>query len=509
MTENPRRVTLVERASLKGFESIMSNYVDPQQALLDLIDNAVDNRIMQGADSPISIHVRIAHDEISIYNIGGHGLDLDGLEQFLNWGHSSKTDQIGQYGVGGKAAMGFLGQGIEIRCSARGSNEEYRLVDANWEKKENVPEQQHQCEINHTDILPGYYQVKIINLKHHIQKVGKVKERLGDIYKPLIESNQVRITVNGKKEEVPALVINYDTSHPSLQPQRLSLETGHRSVIRLSFGVMEPGQTLRPGFRGYYRGRLIEGEQFFGYPDPTKLTQAARFIGEAHLDHLQVTTNKARFIRNATWDDAAAVINRAQALQNFFAQLPNLKIDLPTKLDDYEQVLAKKAKRALEHIAGQTGLLSRIELPGSARFRLPPSPPTTPYTPPADSGIHKNLEGATPPDKDANVGPNVKRWGVLSKWDVINMGTPEIRAKIIEEDGRENLKINIDHPMYQVEKAAGDTALELYIIETAVAEVGKLVYANSSVETYMDWYNRVIKEIGLYYQFNRTSSKRK
>ena len=109
------QITVIERATLRMGEANMSNYRNSEAALLDLIDNAVDNRI---EGKKIIIRVEVSRESISIYNQGGAGLDLKGLENFLNWGHSEKNQsQIGQYGVGGKSAIGFLGQSMEVRCS--------------------------------------------------------------------------------------------------------------------------------------------------------------------------------------------------------------------------------------------------------------------------------------------------------------------------------------------------------------------------------------------------------
>lgn len=487
------RFTITERATLRMAESVMSNYRDAQLALLDLVDNAVDNRT---PGQQLTIKVNATRDSITIFNQGGEGLDLEGLENFLNWGHSEKAaGQIGQYGVGGKAAMGFLGQSIEVRCSPNGSTTEYRLSDPDWGSKIEEAEKEHQGEARRTDIREGYFWVRISNLKHRVE-AGSIAAKLGDTYRPLLKDGSVKIMVNNK--EVQPLEISYLDSNPNFKPERVGVTSGFGPEIDLTVGVLENGQKLDPGIRCYYRGRLISKGQFFGHKTPGEMLQASRLIGEAHLDHLGVTTNKSDFIRDIRWEDASAVLNRA--LAPWMEKLEDLKIEQANPVEKYEKELLNEAKRIFEHILANTGLLTKAQLPGESGGRLPPTRTGEPSDPPSGtSRAGGTKKGATAPDIRADVGETIKRWGPFFKWDSVPMGNDNIRWEVIDEKGQESLRINVDYPMYQAKKRAGNTALQLYQLETAIMASGREVFKDSSIDEYLEWVNETTKHVGTFY----------
>src|SRR3989344_5389362 len=264
--EPKKTFEVTERATLRMAESVMSNYREPSLALLDLVDNAVDNRI---ENEQLTINVRVSKNEISIQNRGGSGLDLEGLQNFLYWGHSDKSiHQIGQYGVGGKAAMGFLGRDVEVRCSAKDSDREYRLHIPDWQSKGEVVETVHTGTEEKSMSNDGYFMVTIKDLQRERQiKSDSVSTKLGDIYKPLIETGEIRIFVNGKL--VPPLELIYSEEDPNFRAQRMEIGTGFGDKARIKVGISE-NRNVKPGFRLYYRGRLIEDGVFFGIPQPSQ-----------------------------------------------------------------------------------------------------------------------------------------------------------------------------------------------------------------------------------------------
>lgn len=497
-----RRFKVTEEATLRMAESAMSNYKDANLALRDLVDNAVDNRI----EGQLSVFVRVTKDFITVTNEGGEGLDLEGFRNFLRWGISTKgVHQIGQYGVGGKAAMGFLGKSLEIRASAKDSDVEYRFFDPDWETKPEVSKIEHDAEERVADKREGYFQLKVTNLKNRRIDTNTVINRLGDTYRPLLDNGSVRIFVNGRA--VTPLEIKYLETAPNFKPERRRLGTGFGDHIDIKVGVLEEGQKVKPGIRGYYRGRLIEDGLFFGLPTPAQLAQASRLIGEAHLNHLEVTMNKSDFIEDIKWEDASYVIKRF--LEPWYEKLSQLKLESSHKLEDYERGLAKEAKRALDHILAHTGLITRPQLPGSAFGRLPPTPSAEPTKPPTGRTRKTgNIEGATAPDIRATRGPNIRRWGALDEWEPISMGNPNVRSAVVEEAGKKTIRMNIDYEMYQAAKKAGNDALFLYQGETAILEICKMEYPALEAVEFVEKVNELIRHLGIFYYENASSTSR-
>lgn len=491
-----RVFTVTEEATLRMAESAMSNYRDANLALMDLVDNGIDNRI---EGQTLSIYVRVYTEYITVRNEGGEGLDLAGFQNYLRWGISSKIGRIGQYGVGGKAAMGFLGKSIEISASARGSDLEYHLSDPHWGEKQEVSKREHTAQERPAENTGGYFNVRITNLNNN-RKIDTrtVKARLGDTYRPLLDKGAVKIFVNSI-DPVSPLEIKYEESDANFKPERRRLGTGFGDPIDIKVGLLQEGQKVKPGMRCYYRGRLIEDGEFFGMPTPAQFPQASKLIGEVHLDHLDVTMNKSDFIKDAKWDDAVAVI-RQQVLEAWYKKLNELSIESTFKLEPYEKAIARDAKRALEHILSLTQLITRRTLPGSSAGRLPPTTDDTAKPPPTGKTRQVgNIEGATPPDIKATKAPTYKRWGALHDWEPVSMGNREIRSEIVTEGGREIVKINIDHRMYQAAKTAGRGALFLYQGQTAIVEICRREYPQLTPAEFQDKVNELEGYLGEFY----------
>lgn len=485
---------VTEEATLRMAESAMSNYRDANLALMDLVDNGVDNRIM---GQLLSIYVRVNRDYITVRNTGGEGLDLEGFQNYLRWGISTKRGQIGQYGVGGKAAMGFLGKSIEITASARGSDVEYYLSDPHWGEKQEVSQREHTAQIRQAENTDGYFNARVTELNSRRIDTKTIRARLGDTYRPLLDSGAVRILVNG--QPVLPLEIKYMESDANFKPERKRLGTGFGEPINIKVGILDEGQKVRPGLRCYYRGRLIEDGEFFGMPTSAQLPQASRLIGEVHLDHLDVTMNKSDFIKDVKWEDAVLVI-RQQVLEGWYQKLNQLSIESTFRLESYEKIIARDAKRAFEHILSTTQLITRKTLPGSSTGRLAPTPDDS-IRPPS-TGKTRNvgdIEGATAPRIDATKAPTYKRWGALHSWEPVSMGNPFIRSEIITENDREIVKINIDFPLYQAAKKAGRDALLLYQVETAILEICEREYPQLTPAEFITRVNELMGHLGKFY----------
>lgn len=455
------RFRITERATLRMAESIMSNYRDPQLAVLDLVDNTIDNRI---DTKPLRVTIQVRKGEIYIRNVGGAGLDQQGLENFLNWGHSEKgATQIGQYGVGGKAAMGFLGRSLEVRCSPQGSDEEYRFVDPDWKSKGEIAEKEHEGEIGKAFTQEGYFTLRITNAEKTVNPKALIA-KLGDVYRSLLLDKKISISVNGT--EVPPLEIKYLDSEPEHKPEILRVHTGFGDHVDMKVGVLESGQDVRPGIRGYYRGRLIEDGLYFGLRRQDDIPQLSRLIGEAHLDILNVTTNKSDFIHDLRWEHVDATIT--QALLPWKEKLANLRLDQSTPVEPWERDLLRQTKREIEGVFAYLGLITRASLPGESWGRLPPTPRED--VPPPTGRTRKvgPREGATASDYGAVVGPTVRRWGVFRDWEAVPLGLGQRKRSEVGGEKGDILRIDSESDLYQYAKISGDRNLKSYIAETVI-----------------------------------------
>lgn len=492
-------LTIEEEFSPRAIEAFMANYRDSQQAFLELIDNAVDNRI---EGHKLVVRVRVAKNELSIHNQGGSGLDLEGLRNFFKWGYSEKVAGIGFYGVGGKGAMGYLGRSMEVMCSAKGSEEEFRVFDPNWETRDEDEKKSFEADLRSAHTQDGYFRARVTNLKKEVNAQA-LTAKLADIYRPLLLTNQVEIKVNGKAIE--PLEIKY-SDDPKLRPEELMVQTRFGDSFDLKVGVMAEGQKVKPGIRCYYRGRLIEDEQFFGHPTPAQLPQASRLIGEAHLDFMPVTPNKATFIHSsAQWTHTSKRIH--DVLEPWVQKLTSLIREQKTPVEGYERELAKRAKRILEHVFAESGLITKAMLPGESEGRRPSRSGGEPRVKTGRISTSEGpKEGQTAPLLDATVG-KMKRWGAMHDFDIAPMGREGRRSEIVNESGRLILKVNTEHPLYQAEKKAGEEALGLYQAETAILKIAELATQGKSIEEYVELVNNLSRECGAVYYARMTQKE--
>ena len=166
MKTSQKIITLSETLEPGLKHSLMSNFKKWTDAFLELVDNAVSNRV-PGKKSIVEINNSRKH--LRIVNKGGSGMDLEKLQEFLEWGKikNRSSYDIGAYSQGGKSAMGYLGRAMKVTASPFGEYisymfEDYDLHDFEKLKKYNVLELK-------TDYHDGFVEVQISELKRPIK----------------------------------------------------------------------------------------------------------------------------------------------------------------------------------------------------------------------------------------------------------------------------------------------------------------------------------------------------
>src|SRR5688500_10432714 len=90
--------------------ALRSQFDTPYEALREIIDNALDHR----GEERVSIRVTLGEHDLQVENVGGRGMGLHEIADFVAWGASlpRSPGDIGLYGQGGKAASLYLGRGF-------------------------------------------------------------------------------------------------------------------------------------------------------------------------------------------------------------------------------------------------------------------------------------------------------------------------------------------------------------------------------------------------------------
>lgn len=99
------RITVRERIDPEITATLFANYRSAADALMELVDNALDSRLPSQA---MKVDLAFHGVTVTVMSEGGEGMGPKDLERrYLRWGKSTKRGRelLGQYGQGGKAAI--------------------------------------------------------------------------------------------------------------------------------------------------------------------------------------------------------------------------------------------------------------------------------------------------------------------------------------------------------------------------------------------------------------------
>lgn len=470
MSVPPRRVVR-ERIDPRLTASLFANYRSAIDALLELVDNAVDSRV---ASRPLRLDLIVRPGTVSLTAVGGTGMDARRLERdYLRWGASPKRagERIGRYGQGGKAAIGHLGNRFRIVASAEGEPVAHAFADLDYRDRSRLRSYELHEEPKPVGPELGYVHLVIGDVDRKLEP-GRVRARLAEAYRPLLLEGSVVMTVD--RAPVTPTPWRLEEAHP------FSVRAGGH-LVKGWWGLLPdpvPAQSV-PGVRTYHLGRLVGDPSWFGHAGPHVHPGMARLVGEVELSHVPVTMNKSDVDHDSP--EYAAVERRLHALLAPIVRRLSRQEAIPADpqaLRTAERVrrILARALRLLESgqlfespNTGGTGEAAMGD--GQLTLEVVREPPTpTGGTDDAaeeeqpDAAAHPS---ATPSPKDAG-GPGTggskarKGFGDI----VIRPLDPRVRSAMVEEDGVRRVVINPRYPLYDVRR--GDL---WYQLETVLREV--------------------------------------
>lgn len=276
-------IILEEDININIVTSLMRNYRNAIEAILELIDNAVDDK---RENILLEIEIFLGKNIIQIINRGGLGMGLKELGAFLKWGQSSKRGKLGRYGQGGKAAMGYLGNSWKLQTSKLGDEKTYIIEEDDWRnrikgKKKYKPK----IFRGMTPKEQGEVKIEIKNLSRKIND-RKLKEALSDYYRMLLEENKIKIKIN----KVPVRPLEIP-----LTKKDKFFEIVDSYKFWGWIGLLKPNVSFRGGLRCCVLGRKITENEYFGQPDYTNKASLNKLVGEINADFLELNLNKTGF----------------------------------------------------------------------------------------------------------------------------------------------------------------------------------------------------------------------
>lgn len=438
--------------------SLYSNFKNWEEAILELLDNAVSNRII---GKKLKIEILTSPKFITIINRGGIGMGLKQLKEFLEWGKIKEREahDLGAYSQGGKAAMGYLGGSMIVKASLLGKQVLYKFEDNNLHdyRLKNYSVQEIPF-----DNEEGFVEVEVRRLRRKI-KNEELLSLVANRYKPLIDNSEIEVMINGSK--VKANIFPLD--HFRIDNFEFPLKFGNKYYNKIKgwVGRLVPRSGIKGGIRCYKLGRLICDKEYFGHPD-AHYKQTLNFLfGEVYLDHVPATTNKTDFDRDSDeWKEISKIMYAV--LKPHVDELLGREIQEPTdeekeRVKTAKEVVAELMKLRNKQFEGKN--LIDVFDQGQKRRELKENVTNIDF-PTSTQQTRKN-NPRTPPPKDS-VGKR-RRLKEFMEW-ILRPMDDSIRSKIEENDGKKTLVIN---NLFSGFKAARGNLI--YLIETAAIQLSR------------------------------------
>lgn len=454
-----------ERIDPRLTASLFANYRSAIDAVLELVDNAVDSRV---PGRTLRVDLMVRPESFVMTAIGGTGMGPTELERdYLRWGASRKRagDRIGRYGQGGKAAVGHLGNRFSVTASKAGDQRAISFEDPAYRDRAKLRVYELHDRTKPVDAELGYVRIEIGEMDRKVD-VRRLPGRLSEVYRPLLESGVVVLTVN----RVPVAVSSWDLA----ERHDLALRAGGR-IIRGWFGLLPdpPPPPVEPGVRIYHLGRLIGTPQWFGHPGPALHPAMNRLVGEVELPHVAVTMNKSDVDRDSpVWVAVEARIHAVLApVVRRLAREEGRHVDpgAVRTADQVRRILAR-ALRMLESgklfeselgTAGGDGPAGQLTL-DAARSTGEADVAGPAEIEPAETSVDDaGVERLPRPPRTSGTGGS-RGVGEV----VVRALDPRLRSAMVVEDGVRRIVINSRYPLYEVRR--GDL---WYQLETALREV--------------------------------------
>lgn len=444
------RITVRERIDPEITATLFANYRSSAEALMELVDNAVDARL---PGRPMTVAIALHGTTLTVVSEGGEGMGAKDLERrYLRWGKSAKRGRelLGQYGQGGKAAIGHLGGRFLVESSRPGDAVGWRFSDPNYRDRSRLKTYELQEVTKRLPSELGYTRIRIDDIDKRVD-LKRLRQRLSDTYRLLLERGDLQVALNGVAIEPRSL------GEATRKPFRVRAAG---TTVSGWVGTVDPAKRTAdfvPGMRCYRLGRLVKDGEFFGHPTPAQEPGMAQLIGEVDIPRVRLTINKSDFDR-----DSAPWVEIERRLHRLLAPLAqHLRRATETPPPPSAIKIAQQVRRLLSQALHW---VDRPELfVGLA--------PARPGLPASAQGSHVSRNSAAEERESlipkAASGPMTRRgFGEI----VIKALGPAIRSQTLVEDGIKTIVLNSQHPLFRERK--GDI---WYQLETAAAEICKSI----------------------------------
>jgi hypothetical protein len=482
------KITVRERIAPEITASLFANYRSSADAVMELIDNAVDSRIPKSA---LKVEITVHPQSLVVTATGGEGMGVREIERnYLRWGGSPKRGRqlLGQYGQGGKAAIGHLGRRFTVEATRPGDPVAWRFTDDDYRDRTRLKTYELLETTKRTPVDVGYVRIRIDGIDKRID-VRRLAQRLAETYRPLLERHELELSLDRLAIQASPL--------PLAEKRQFAINTGG-ARLRGWVGLSDPEQATGgwvPGIRCYRLGRLIADGEFFGHPGPATLPAMVRLMGEVDVPNVALTMNKTDFDRDSQlW---VAVEARMHKLLATWVRRLERDVEVPPpssaiKVAEQVRRLLSQALRLSDRQDLFAGFASAR--PSSASSR-PRDVPELPLEPSRTERVDHEPWTPAPPPADTPPEARKRGFGIIA----VRPLDPRVRSMTVLEDEVRTVVINSRYPLFLERR--GDV---WYQLETAAREVCKLAEMASVAE-----YEKRVNEIVLTALQLRASRRRR
>jgi len=459
------KITVRERIAPEITASLFANYRSSADAVMELVDNAVDSRLLK---SSLKVEITVHPQSLVVTAVGGEGMGIREIERnYLRWGGSPKRGRklLGQYGQGGKAAIGHLGRRFSVEASRPGDEVAWRFADDDYRDRSRLKTYELVVAPKRTPADVGYVRIRIDGIDKRID-VRRLGQRLAETYRPLLEGRALELELD-RLDIKPSPV-------PVAERRAFVINTGG-ARLRGWVGLSDPEHPAGgwvPGIRCYRLGRLITDGEFFGHPGPATLPAIVRLMGEVDVPNVSLTMNKTDFDRDSqAW---VAVEARMHKLLASWVRRLERDVEIPPPSSAIK--VAEQVRRLLSQalrLSDRQDLFAGFApaRPSSKPRDVPELPFEAPRTEMADQEPLGPVPSPSTPDTPLEA--RKRGFGIIA----IRQLDPRVRSMTVLEDGVRTVVINSRYPLFLERR--GDV---WYQLETAAREICKAAEATSVAE---------------------------
>lgn len=260
-----------------------------QEAISELIDNAIDARI---PNEKLTVSVDISHDLITVSD-NGKGMTEEQAAKAICLGFSEKKGQLGEFGLGLKTSTSFLGKGFTLITTPRDSGEEYVLEydeehwlkHGDWNKYPFIVNRGINPEKSGTTIIIRHLKVKFSD-----KLLKSIRDEFGLRFGPFIQNNELELIFNGESCEPfsPTIIDN--------KKNEFAFEfRGGNGWGWWSYQLAGLNKSYY-GFHTYRRGRLVTTYDKIGLTPNQDIKQ---IIGDLHIEGVPITHDKKGWLKSS------------------------------------------------------------------------------------------------------------------------------------------------------------------------------------------------------------------